>query len=127
MSYAFAKPHALAYSFVGIQTLVLATNFPQIYWNCACLIVNAGGTDLLEIDINEEDDEKKKNKTSNYGKVAKAIGESKNKGINKSSSSTIQSPKASNINSCTSSLVISFGKYSFKFSTITIPFIFDFL
>ena len=81
MSYAFAKPHALAYSFVGIQTLVLATNFPQIYWNCACLIVNAGGTDLLEIDINDEENEKKKNKTSNYGKVARAIGESKNKGI----------------------------------------------
>ena len=66
---------------MGIQTLVLATNFPQIYWNCACLIVNAGGTDLLEIDINDEENEKKKNKTSNYGKVAKAIGESKNKGI----------------------------------------------
>lgn len=82
MSYAFAKPHALAYSFVGIQTLYLATNYPSIYWNCACLIVNAGGADLLEIDdINEEDD-KKKNKSVNYGKISAAIGESKSKNIN---------------------------------------------
>lgn len=85
MGYAFARPHSLAYSFVGIQTLYLATNYPQIYWNCACLIVNAGGTELLnleiEIDDDEESDEKVKNKSSNYGKVAKAIGESKSKGI----------------------------------------------
>lgn len=72
----------MAYSFVGIQTLYLATNFPEIYWNCACLIVNAGGSDLLESDSNDEDnDEKKKNKTVNYGKIAAAIGESISKGI----------------------------------------------
>src|SRR5574344_3065316 len=65
-----AKPHALAYSFVGIQTLYLATNFPEVFWNCACLIVNAGGSELLEeIDEEEENDnmeetqEKVKNKT----------------------------------------------------------------
>ena len=85
MGYAFARPHALAYSFVGIQTLYLATNFPQIFWNCACLIVNAGGTELLlQIEENDEDDEeetKKKNKTNAYGKIARAIGESKSNGI----------------------------------------------
>lgn len=85
MGYAFARPHALAYSFVGIQTLYLATNFPQIFWNCACLIVNAGGTELLlQIEDNDEDDEeetKKKNKTNAYGKIARAIGESKSNGI----------------------------------------------
>ena len=86
MGYAFAKPHALAYSFVGIQTLYLATNYPSIYWNCACLIVNAGGADLLDADdINTdvEDDEVKKvkNKSVNYGKISAAIGESKRAGI----------------------------------------------
>ena len=82
MGYAFARPHALAYSFVGIQTLYLATNFPAIFWNCACLIVSAGGTDLINVEFDGEDsDEKKKNKNVNYGKISKAIGESKAKGI----------------------------------------------
>lgn len=91
MSYAFAKPHALAYSFVGIQTLYLATNYPEIYWNCACLIVKAGGAELIESDVEDEEEEdeennevkkKKKNKTTDYGKISSAIGESKAKGIN---------------------------------------------
>lgn len=67
-----ARPHALAYSFVGIQTLYLATNYPQIYWNCACLIVNAGGTELLLLDIDEDIDEETEtitHKSSNYGKL----------------------------------------------------------
>ena len=77
-----AKPHALAYSFVGIQTLYLATNFPEIFWNCACLIVNAGGAELLDTDTeNEEEDEKTKNKSVNYGKISTAIGETQKKGI----------------------------------------------
>ena len=83
MSYAFAKPHALAYSFVGIQTLYLATNFPEVFWNCACLIVNAGGAELMDADDvdDEEETEKKKNKSVNYGKISTAIGETQKKGI----------------------------------------------
>ena len=84
MSYAFAKPHALAYSFVGIQTLYLATNFPEVFWNCACLIVNAGGAELMDaddVDDDEEETEKKKNKSVNYGKISMAIGETQKKGI----------------------------------------------
>lgn len=84
MGYAFAKPHALAYSFVAIQTLYLATNFPEVFWNCACLIVNAGGAELIEADDvvdEEENDEKKKNKSVNYGKISTAIGETQKKGI----------------------------------------------
>ena len=87
MSYAFNLGHGLAYSFVGIQTLYLATNFPSIYWNCACLIVNAGGAELLETEDNEFDDneeennDKKKNKTVNYGKIGIALGKSKKAGI----------------------------------------------
>lgn len=104
MSYAFAKPHALAYSFVGFQTLDLAVKYPSIYWNCACLIVNAGGADLLDsedVDKEKEDiidttaeeveegaDEeettttkKKKNKSVNYGKISVALGKSMKAGI----------------------------------------------
>lgn len=90
MGYAFSKLHALAYTFVGIQTLYLATNYPAIYWNCACLIVNAGGADLLDADDVYDDEDyaeihlkgKIKNKSVNYGKISAAIGESKSKGIN---------------------------------------------
>ena len=88
MGYSFAKPHALAYSFVGIQTLYLATTYADIYWNCACLITNAGGADLLDaddVDSEAEDEEetttKKKNKSVNYGKISVALGKSKKAGI----------------------------------------------
>lgn len=86
MSYAFNLGHGLAYSFVGIQTLYLATFFPEIYWDCACLIVNAGGAELMESDSEEcEDDEKentkKKNKSVNYGKIGIALGKAKRAGI----------------------------------------------
>ena len=96
MSYAFAEPHALAYSFIAIQILVLATYYPIIYWNCACLITNSGGDeyedneDEVEDDENEEDDEdenedevkkKKKIKNTDYGKVATAIGSFQKRGI----------------------------------------------
>lgn len=103
MGYSFAKPHALAYSFVGIQTLYLATTYSDIYWNCACLITNAGGADLLDTEdvdkeleemadqdteeIDEDDligaiSKKYKNKSVNYGKISVALGKSKKAGIN---------------------------------------------
>lgn len=69
MGYAFSTIHALAYSFIGMQTLYLATNFNPIYWNTACLIVNSGSLD-------EEKDE-----STNYTKLAKAIGEIRSAGI----------------------------------------------
>ena len=58
MGYSFSTLHSLAYSFVGIQTLILATNYPSIYWNCACLITNSGGNEDAE---DEEDDDNKSN------------------------------------------------------------------
>lgn len=87
MGYSFAKPHALAYSYVGIQTLYLATKYPDIYWNCACLITNAGGADLLDAeDVDRESDEEEtvekiKNKSVNYGKISVALGKSKRDGM----------------------------------------------
>ena len=97
MSYAFAEPHALAYSFVAIQILILTTYYPIIYWNCACLITNSGGDEYQEEeDVEEDEDEevleeafpedekqkkKKKTKTTDYGKVATAIGNFQSRGI----------------------------------------------
>lgn len=69
MGYSFSIIHALAYSFIGMQTLYLATHFNPVYWNTAYLIVNSGA-------INEEEGEQ-----SDYTKIAKAIGEIRNAGI----------------------------------------------
>ena len=69
LGYAFSYNHSLPYSFVGIQTIYLATTFNPIYWNTACLIVNSGATD--------EDN----GGQTDYSKIAKAIGEIRNKNI----------------------------------------------
>ena len=58
--------HSLAYSFVGLQTIYLATYFPSVYWNTACLRVDSG----LDEDA-----------SSNYYKIAKAVGNMIDRGI----------------------------------------------
>ena len=70
LGYGFSELHSLAYSFVGVQTLELATRFPAVYWNTACLAVNSGSAD-----------EENEGKSTDYGKVAKAIGEIMGRGI----------------------------------------------
>ena len=121
--YSFNKSHTLAYSLIALQEMNLAYKFPIIFWNCACLITDAGGNesedieqetwteeinygdedpfdeqeDEEEVDIYELEDEdyeyvdspdrtiktkKKIVKTTNYGKVAIAIGKMKMSGIN---------------------------------------------
>ena len=69
MGYSFSIIHALAYSFVGMQTLYLATHFNPIYWNTACLIVDSGS-------LEESSD------STNYRKIAIAIGKMRKAGIN---------------------------------------------
>lgn len=59
----------MAYSFVGLQTIYLATYFNPVYWNTACLRVDSG----LEEDA-----------SSNYGKIARAVGNIINRGIDMS-------------------------------------------
>ena len=129
--YGFNQSHTLAYSLIGLQEMNLAYRFPIMFWNCACLISDAGGneadesdgegiedTDLLgsesgaydgmaegfvdfsneesedDSDAGEDDEEdadskgaagtgktKKKVKTTNYGKIATAIGKIKQSGV----------------------------------------------
>lgn len=66
MSYSFSIVHALSYSFIGLQTVYLATYFPSVYWNTACLRVDSG----LDEDA-----------SSNYNKIAKAVGNMIDRGI----------------------------------------------
>ena len=73
MGYSFSIIHALAYSFIGMQTLYLGTRYP-VYWNTAYLIVNSGALD-------SEDDSDDKQDGTNYTKLAKAIGQIRAAGI----------------------------------------------
>ena len=100
MGYSFSIIHALAYSFIGVQTIYLAVNWNPIYWNTACLIVNSGSLEEQEItqivniyekedyeqydyeDLPDRSGKKKIEKTTDYSKLAKAIGDITSKGIN---------------------------------------------
>lgn len=62
--------HTLAYSLIALQEMNLCFRYPIIFWNCACLITNAGGS---------EDEEESTN--SDYDKIAKAIGKTQEMGI----------------------------------------------
>ena len=97
MGYSFSIIHALAYSFIGYQTAYLATKWNSIYWDTSCLVVNSGSLEEDEeeiVDIYEQEDEnykyedlnnrekKKKIKSTDYAKVAKAIGDIISRKIN---------------------------------------------
>ena len=110
--YGFNQSHTLAYSLIALQEMNLAFHYPIVFWNCACLISDAGGDekeeeedeaaavveetyscDMEEFGAEEEDDEeedeeeekeikkKKKTATTNYGKIATAIGKMRMSGI----------------------------------------------
>ena len=82
MGYSFSIIHALAYSFIGYQTIYIASNWNPIYWSTACLIVNSGSLEEdEEYEIDENEDVVKKEKGTDYAKNAKAIGDIISKGI----------------------------------------------
>ena len=62
--YSFNRSHCLAYSLVGLQEMNLCYKFPIVYWDCACLITNSGGT----------------TNGTDYDKVAIAINKAKEAG-----------------------------------------------
>ena len=66
LGYSFSDVHGYSYSMIGFQCAYLATYFPSVYWNCACLRIDAG----LEDDAG-----------SDYTKLAKAIGNMQAHGI----------------------------------------------
>ena len=51
--YSFNKSHTLAYSLVALQEMNLAYKYPIIFWNTACLIVDAGGDEQEDIEQDE--------------------------------------------------------------------------
>ena len=65
----FSKNHTTPYSIIALQEMNLAYKYPKIFWNTACLTINAGA-----------DEDNENNKTTNYGKIAKAISEIQKRG-----------------------------------------------
>lgn len=69
LGYSFSKNHTNPYSAICLQEMNLAYHYDKIFWNTACLTINAGA-----------DENNENNKSTNYGKIAKAISEIQDRG-----------------------------------------------
>lgn len=63
LGYAFSEPHVCGYSLILLQELNLAYKYGTLFWQVACLSVNSGA-------LSEE-----VKKGTDYGAIAKAIGD----------------------------------------------------
>lgn len=73
LGYSFSLPHTLAYTLIAMVEANLSYYYNPLYWQTACLTVNSGS---------QEVEEESKQKSTNYGKVAEAIGKMKGRGVN---------------------------------------------
>ena len=69
--YSFSYIHAYEYALIALQEMNLITKFPMLYWNTACLSVDASADNENDI----------KNGTTNYGKIATAISNIQSHGV----------------------------------------------
>ena len=105
IGYAFSIPHTVAYSIEALQQANLALYYNPLYWQCACLSVNAGVMETAlenydievvspsrypkkelppeeEVQITEEGYEKRPpQRATDYGKLARALGEMHSIGV----------------------------------------------
>ena len=61
LAYSFSKNHTIPYSAEALQEMNLYHFYPHVFWNCSVLNVNAGLSDT------------ENTKSTDYGKIAKAI------------------------------------------------------
>ena len=66
--YGFNQSHTLAYSLIALQEMNLAYKYPIIFWNCACLINDAGGSEQ-EDELDETAIEEVKQATPYYNEM----------------------------------------------------------
>jgi DNA polymerase-3 subunit alpha len=64
LGYSFSRNHTMPYTAIALQELNLYNKYDSLYWNTACLTVNAGASE----DIDEE-------RSTDYAKIATAIGD----------------------------------------------------
>jgi len=86
LGYSFSEIHTTAYALIALQEMNLAYKYPIIYWNCACLSVDASAINaqdfynLIDDDIltvDEVEGKKIQNKMD-YAKLAAALDKFKN-------------------------------------------------
>ena len=91
LGYSFSLNHTAPYSNIAIQEMNLAYHYNPLFWNCACLSVDSGAIESDEeltegyVPIEDEDEIEEtttKDKTTNYGKVASAIGNMQKRKVN---------------------------------------------
>lgn len=70
----FSQLHSYSYSIIALQELNLNFYYSRVYWNCACLSIEATG-------ITDEGIDKTKTSSTNYGEVSKAIYKMKKYGV----------------------------------------------
>ena len=81
LGYSFSEIHTTAYALIALQEMNLAYHYPIIYWNCACLSVDASAInsqdfynlideEIIDIDVNEK---KKVQNKMDYSKIATAL------------------------------------------------------
>ncbi|ALS22085.1 PHP domain-containing protein [Paenibacillus naphthalenovorans] len=80
IGYSFSDLHTTVYTIVGLQDLNLYHRYDPLIWNTACLTVNSASSEDENNDESDEGEEKK-NKSTNYGKVASAIGMMQSHGV----------------------------------------------
>jgi DNA polymerase-3 subunit alpha len=68
--YGFSKNHTLPYSVIGLQEMNIYSRYGEVYWNAACLSVNASASD-----------ENESPGTTNYGKIAASISKMQKHGV----------------------------------------------
>ena len=71
LGYSFSRNHTTPYTTIALQELNLYKHYPSVYWNTACLTVNSGSADE-----NSEDQ-----KSTDYAKIATAIGDITSRGV----------------------------------------------
>lgn len=71
MGYSFSQLHSYSYSIIALQELNLNYYYSRVYWNCACLSIEAKGIT----------DDSGGSSAIDYGEVAKAIYKMKQYGV----------------------------------------------
>jgi DNA polymerase-3 subunit alpha len=85
--YGFSLLHGIEYTYILIQQLNLVYYYPPIFWNTGVLLVESGALEqeTVETEDDEEDNQdnsfNRKEKTTNYGTIAKAIGNMQYQGV----------------------------------------------
>ncbi|WP_311078056.1 PHP domain-containing protein [Paenibacillus polymyxa] len=73
LGYSFSVLHTLAYSIIALQEANLNNIYDPIYWRTACLTVNSASI--------HDENEDTKTQSTNYGKIASAIGNMQSRGV----------------------------------------------